>query len=137
MTRSAILIVVGYADWEKFCNINDVLKRVIGTLVNWHISVGILTKTACYYWNSNPGKLTYFSRYFDEDSLLFSLKYLLKCVNLPGFQWLASMCRFCCRIFLSAKWSVDKLRFYSWKLVVFETSLASLNEFICQKFKQI
>ena len=31
---------------EKFCNINDVYKRVFKNLVNWHISMGILTRIA-------------------------------------------------------------------------------------------
>ena len=31
---------------EKFCNINDTFDRVIGTLVNWHGSTGILTRIA-------------------------------------------------------------------------------------------
>ena len=29
---------------RKFCNINETLKRVIGILVYWHISTGILTR---------------------------------------------------------------------------------------------
>ena len=33
-----------YTHWEKFCNINDTLKRVTGILVNGHISTGILTR---------------------------------------------------------------------------------------------
>ena len=52
------------------------LKRVIGILVNWHISTGILTRIASY-----PRQNT-----------------LLKCVNSLGYQWLAQKCRLCCRI---------------------------------------
>ena len=32
--------------WEKFCNTNDSLKRVLGFLVNLHMSKGILTRIA-------------------------------------------------------------------------------------------
>ena len=49
--------------WEKFYNINDTLKRVIVSLVNWHFSTGILKRIA-------PS----------------SSKYLLKCVNFLGSQ---------------------------------------------------
>ena len=42
--------------WQKFVNINDTFKRVIGILVKRHVSTGILTRIACYsrqntYWN--------------------------------------------------------------------------------------
>ena len=46
---------------EKFCNINeDVFKRVIGILLNWHLSTGILSKLSLW-------------------------KYPLECVNLLGY----------------------------------------------------
>ena len=36
----------GTQHWQKFCNINDTFLWVLGILVNWHISTGILTKIA-------------------------------------------------------------------------------------------
>ena len=51
---------------ERLCNINHILSE------------------SCDH--SNPSKLTHFRRYFHEDSLLSSSKYLLKRVNLLGFQ---------------------------------------------------
>ena len=49
------------------------------------------------------------------------LKYQLKCVNLLGLQWLAWMCHFWARIFVSVKWSAS----------VFLASFAT-NSFVVQ-----
>ena len=40
--------------WKKFCNMNDTLKRVIGILVNWHVSTGIMTRIASYQFTRIP-----------------------------------------------------------------------------------
>ena len=34
--------------WKKYANINDTLRRIIGILVDWHISECMLTRIACY-----------------------------------------------------------------------------------------
>ena len=68
---------------ENSATETDTLKRILGILVNWHISTRV---------------------YFDEDSswsLLVKIP-VLKCgINLLGFQWLYKTCRLCCRIILS------------------------------------
>ena len=37
-----------FLHWEKFCQINDTFKRVIGILINWHIPTGSLMRIASY-----------------------------------------------------------------------------------------
>ena len=80
--------------WEKkFCNISDTFQRVIGTLVNRHISSG----------------------YFDGDnSRAIPVKIpVLKCVNLLGSQWFIWRFRLFRRNFLSAPIALRSLYYRS------------------------
>ena len=69
------------------------------------------------YWF--PSKLSHYNRHFGDDSALSSLKYLLKCVNLLGSQWLASRYRLCCRIFLSVGVELKLFFFFSISIFLF------------------
>ena len=111
--------------WDKFCNRNDTLKRVIGILVNWNISTRNVTKIARAFLSSKYlVKICQFIRIFQ--CLVLTRKFMLdnlwrcsqessviithdlelssrestlsKCGNLPWFQWLSLTCCLCCGI---------------------------------------
>ena len=67
------------------------------------------------HWD--PCELTHFNTHFDKDSELWSSKYLLKCVNLQGSQWIALKCSLCCRIFLTCKYNYQSDEKYEYFLI--------------------
>ena len=79
--------------WAKLTNVNNTFERVIGILVNWHISPGILTRLA--------------------RAILVKIP-VLKCDNLQGSQWLVQRCRLCCT-FLSVHSLLDRKNWGNFK----------------------
>ena len=61
--------------WEKFCNMHGTFKRVFGILVNWRISVGILTRIARYPYQNTCWNVTI---YLDLNNLLKCVVYVAK-----------------------------------------------------------
>ena len=55
-------VTISALHWAKFCNINNTFKRVVGILVNWRISTGVLTRIARAILVKIPVEICQFTR---------------------------------------------------------------------------